>query len=124
MNSIEKWLNKLEAESKALKQGFYQSATNIPLHTRSTSITTTPNGTYGTERVLVTFTTHSRKPTIAQLEIKSSSDAASSVRRTNYANGAQWVVYQSGSSPWVPTDYEFVVHSMMDGVLSARNMGE
>lgn len=122
--NIEKWLARLENESKALKQGFYQPATNIPLHTRSTSITTTPNGTYGTERVLVTFTTHSRKPTIAQLEIKSSSDAASSVRRTNYANGAQWVVYQSGSSPWVPTDYEFVVHSMMDGVLLARNMGE
>lgn len=124
MNSIEKWLNKLEAESKALKQGFYQSATKIPLHTRTARATTTPNGTYGIERVLVTFTTHSRKPTIAQLEIKSSSDAASSVRRTNYANGAQWVVYQFGPSPWMPTDYEFVVHSMMDGVLSVRNMGE
>jgi hypothetical protein len=123
MNSIEKWLNKLEAESKALKQGFYQSATKIPLHTRTARATTTPNA-YAMERILVTFTTKSRKPTIAQLEIKSNGGAVSRVRRTNYAHGAQWVVYRFSPSPWVPTNYEFVVHSMMDGVLSARNMGE
>lgn len=123
MSSVEKWLNKLEVESKALKQGFYQSATRIPLHTRAARATTTPNA-YAMERTLVTFTTKSRKPTIAQLEIKSNGGAVSRVRRTNYAHGAQWVVYRFSPSPWAPTDYEFVVHSMMDGVLSVRNMGE
>ena len=122
MSSVEKWLNRLEVESKALKQGFYQSATKIPLHTQVTRATTTPNAD-AMERILVTLTTKSRKPTIAQLEIKSNGGAVSRVRRTNYAHGAQWVVYRFSPSPWAPTDYEFVVHSMMDGTLSARNMG-
>ena len=33
--NLEKWLDKLERESKALKQGFYQAATKIPLYSRS-----------------------------------------------------------------------------------------
>lgn len=63
--NLEKWLDKLERESKALKQGFYQAATKIPLYSRSAKITTIPNRLSGywsvptnnTERVLVTLTT-------------------------------------------------------------------
>lgn len=129
--NIEKWLARLENESKALKQGFYQPATSIPLHTRSTSITTIPNvlsgfyaqPTNATERVLVTFTTKAKMPTIAQLEMKSSAGAKSRVRRTNYAHGAQWVIYRDSITPWAPTSYEFTVHSMLDGELKAENVG-
>lgn len=131
MSNTEKWLNKLERESKALKQGFYQSAAKIPLHTKVARITTVPNVVSGqwavpsnaTERVLVTFTTKGKKPTVAQLEMKSSAGARSHVRRSNYAYGAQWVVYRDGPAPWSPTDYEFVVHSMLDGSLSVENIG-
>ena len=130
--SVERWLSMLERESKALKQGFYQSATKISLYSYSAKITTTPNtlsgaGGFhfnGTERVLVTLTTKRRVPTIAQLEVRASARAASRVRRTNYTHGAQWVIYRNGLKPWHPTDYEVLVHSMLEGEISIRNIGE
>lgn len=129
--NLEKWLDKLERESKALKQGFYQAATKIPLYSRSAKITTIPNTlsgywsvpSNGTERVLVTLTTKKRIPTIAQLELKASSGSVSRVRRTNYAHGAQWVICRYGLDPWQPTTYDVVVHSMLDGDLTLKNIG-
>lgn len=133
--TTEKWISELEAESKALKQGFDRSASNMSVFTKTVSITTTKNaititepGGFTTtsndqERIVVTFNTKNGSNTIAKLEFTTSSSYMPIKRLTTYSGGARWILSNNpmtdGSGNWIETTYNLTVQSFLDGTLTA-----
>lgn len=139
--NTEKIIKSIEDELDALKTSFEQSATTMPIFTKSVDLVTERNKldykyTYmgqefeydmnAAERVLVTFTTSRGSNTIAALEITvDNAKASPEVRRVDYSGGARWEVIGQPNMNypnWNPTEYTFTVHSMVDGTLTAENM--
>lgn len=131
MSSVEQWLSRLEDEGKSLKQGFERSATSMELFTRTATHSTSRNpitltdqfGSYthsDPERVIVTFNTNSGANTLAKLELSTNNPSMPVVRRLPFSGGARWSVTAStrDSSTWVPTNYSFTVHALIDGIIT------
>lgn len=146
MENIEKLLRALENEISAQKAALEMSAVTIPTVTKTASIQTTqnhisadftdPSGEHysytmnAAERIEVTFDTARGSNTIATLGVNANyPDAAPRIQRVPYTGGARWIVTgqphvdtSSGQVVWSPTTYDFSVTSMLDGILSVRNM--
>lgn len=141
MNETEKLVKNIEDEISALKASFEQSATTMPIFTKSVDLVTTRNKVdykfdyqgqtieydmNAVERVMVTFTTSRGSNTIAALEIDVDNlQASPEVRRVPFSGGARWIVMGQPHMEypnWLATVYRFTVHSMVDGVLTAENM--
>ena len=137
MASIQEQIQKLQLEAAAIKASFEQSATQIPVHTKSLGFSTSrnkltthyPGGSQyedsGVERVVVTFASVNGADTIATLEVSTDNPNQLNIRRSIYSGGAQWVVSarpKSENNSWSPTNYTFKVHSLIDGDLSAKDV--
>lgn len=141
MDNVEKQLNALETEARALKIAYEQVATSMPVFTTRLDFTPTKNeliARYGStsrtendiERVVLTLDTERGTNTLATLELETNADAAPNIRRVPYKGGARWVItnqprVQSGSwwsGNWLPTTYRFQVQSLVKGSLRAENM--
>lgn len=132
--NTERWIAKLEAESKALKQVFDRSATSLPVFTKIATFNTTKNlittviPGYGPftqedqERVVVTFNTTNGSNTIGKLEISTSNQYLPVKRLRIFSGGCQWVVTNSpnkdSSGNWLSTSYNFTVQSFVDGSIT------
>lgn len=124
------WLTRLDTESKALKVAFDRNANSLLLKTNSISyqtvrnqITLNYNGGSSQEddpeRVILTFNTSSGANTIAKLELTVDNVYARPyVRRLPYSGGARWQITITPKSPYAPTNVEFTVLSLVDGLLS------
>lgn len=134
---VELELTNLENEARALKAASEQSATILPVYTRSIDITTTRNqlttkyqagNTYtedGIERVAVYYDTKNGANTIASLELNTSSPYAPNIRRAPYAGGAMWIIStppDTSNGEWQATEFNFQVQSVVDGSLRAEEM--
>lgn len=121
MNNTEKWLEKLEKEAKAMKAGFEQSATNIPIFKSSASIrsTITANVPGEIRRVRATFMTKNGADAVATVHVRHSSNSPlNRIRRDIYRGGARWIISVYGPD----MDVFVEVQSMVEGTLSLENM--
>lgn len=128
----ERWIAKLEAEEKALKQAFQQSALKLDVITKNATfspsrnaITTTYSGgsstTNDVERFIVTFNTSSGSNTLATLELSTDSTFLPRVRRLPHTGGVKWMVTAESKDrfgTWSPTNYVATVESVVDGSIS------
>lgn len=137
MNTSQK-LQTIKRELQAQKIAYQREATQLRLHTRSLVFATKKNAcrwddtvypdmSYDyedAERVVVTLDTPSGVNTLATLELDGDYDEMPVIRRVPYTGGARWTVttspsYNWNDHTWRATNYKFVVHSLVDGVLSA-----
>lgn len=132
--TVEQQLRNLDKELRALKAAYQTAGSRLNLITKTLTYSTSENAvteggvTYDDlERVVVTLETDRAIPTIAKLELSGNFDTLPTVRRVPYATGARWVVTtsarQSGGS-WAATTYNFAVHTLVNGTLTAKMIWE
>lgn len=134
MIRIQNLIQNLRKEAQAMKVAFERSATAVALITKTTSFQTKKNlvtedgfSYEDLERVVVTLAGSEGANTIAKLEVAGDYDTVPIVRRVPFSGGARWVVttaakYSGGA--WAPTTYQFTVHSLVRGELSAKMIWE
>lgn len=136
--SLQRQLNELDREIKALKTVYDKTATNLPTFTKRLTFNTLENKMVekysdgyeyefsGEERIIVEFRTNSGSNTLADLEFTFSQDGffVPKFHRIPFAGGVAWEVNGMPDSDeynnWKATTYNFTVNSVVDGTLTAR----
>ena len=138
-DKVEKQLETLESELKALKITFNRASSSLEIYANLLHFETTPDQVvitgpdaatyYGAERVELTFDALGGVNALAVLEMTGNYNSGviyrpPIVRRVPYIGGARWIIESWPYGGGTPIEYDFTVVSNVDGVLSAKMIWE